>query len=132
MATHPTLSDLYRFGAPAASFGSLSDGDRQDAIAAAYAELEAAATAQGKTPLGDPLPDDVRQKICHVAAYELMSRVGFNPTAGADANYLVRANTARAYFRDIARGIVRPAFIFDAPRESRAQPKVVSKPLRGW
>lgn len=132
MATLPTVSDLYVHGAPASAFGSLTDGDKVSAIRAAYAELEAAATAQGKTPLGDPLPDDVAQKILHIAAYELMGRAGFNPTAGADANYLLRANAARAYFRDIARGIVRPAFVFATARTERAQPQARSKPLRGW
>lgn len=132
MATPPTLSDLYTHGAPSASFGSLTDPQRVAAVGAAYGELEAAATSQGKTPLLDPLPEDIKQKICHVAAYELMSRVGFNPTAGADANYLLRANIARAYFRDIARGIVRPAFVFTETRASRAQPQARSKPLRGW
>lgn len=132
MATLPTVSDLYIYGAPSGAFGSLTDGDKVKAIAAAYAELEAAATAQGKTPLVDPLPADVSQKIIHVATYELMSRVGFNPTAGADANYLLRANIARAYFRDIAKGIVRPAFVFAEARSTRAQPQARSKPLRGW
>lgn len=132
MATIPTLADLYTYGAPSAAFGSLTDGDRTKAIQSAYDELEAAAASQGKLPLGDPLPGDIVQKICHVAAYELIARVGFNPAAGSDQNYLIRCNTARAYFRDIAKSVVHPRLVFATAPNDRAQPQVRSKPLRGW
>ena len=132
MATPPAVSDLTIYGAPSSAFGSLSDGDKIAAIAAALAELEAAAAAQGEVPLEDPLPADCSQKIIHIATYELMCRVGFNPAAGSDQNYLLRANIARAYFRDIARSIVHPAFVFATTRSAKAQPQVRSKPLRGW
>ncbi len=126
-----SVGDLYVYGAPSSAFGSLTDADKLDALAAASGELEAAAATQGKMPLL-AIPDDCRQKIVHIATYELMCRVGFNPAAGSDQNYLLRANIARSYFRDSAKGIVHPGFTFSASRESRAQPQVNSKPLRGW
>lgn len=131
MPTVPSLSDLYTHGAPSESFGSLTNGDRSAALASAYAELEAAASSQGTVPLVS-ISADLTAKVCQIAAYELLCRVGFNPNAGADRNYLDRALAARGYFRDIAKGIVRPLVTFSTARTSRAQPQVRSKPIRGW
>lgn len=132
MATLPSLTDLYKHGAPSSSFGSLTDPERVAGIEAAYGELESAAASQGKMPLLDPLPADIVQKVCAIAAYELMSRAGFNPTQGADVNFTLRCQAARLYFRDIAKGIVNPPFVYSTARVDRAQPQVRSKPLRGW
>lgn len=132
MTTLVAVSDLYVYGAPASAFGSLSDGDKMKALDAAVAELEAAAAAQGKMPLLSPLPDDCKLKVIHVATYELMCRVGFNPGAGSDQNYYLRAVSARDYFKQISKSQVHPAFTFSAARNDRAQPQVRSKPIRGW
>ncbi len=132
---YASLAQLITYGAPSAAFGSLSDADRTAALVSASAELDAAISSQGTVPLVSPIPDDLVQRVCHIATYELMVRVGFNPGLGTDQNYFLRANGpngARAYFRDIARGIVRPLVTFSSDRATRAQPKVRSKPLRGW
>ncbi len=134
MSQYASVSDLHVHGAPSAAFGSLTSGDKDDALQSASAELDAAIASQGTIPLV-AISADLVSKICHIATYELMCRVGFNPGAGADQNYFLRANGpngAREYFKRIARGEVHPAVTFTAARSSYAQPRVRSTPRRGW
>lgn len=134
MSQYATVDDLHVHGAPAAAFGSLTTGDKNAALASASAELDAAIASQGATPLL-AVSDDLVMRICHIATYELMCRVGFNPGAGADQNYFLRANGpngARDYFKRISRGEVTPSVTFSAARTAYAQPRVRSKPARGW
>ncbi len=132
MSAYAFVSDLYVHGAPASAFGSLTDGDKLEAIESASAELDAAISSQGEVPLTGTIPKDLVQRVCHIATYELMCRVGFNPSAGADQNYLIRSQSARTYLRDIARGVVHPRVTFSTVRSVKAQPQVKSKTLRGW
>lgn len=129
---YATLADLYIHGAPSASFGSLTSGDREAALQAASEELDAAIASQGTVPLTGTIPSDLIQKVCQIAAYELLCRVGFNPNAGSDRNYLDRAVMARDYFKRVSRGEVHPKVTFTEARSGKAQPKVRSKSLRGW
>lgn len=131
MSAYALVSDLYVHGAPASAFGSLTDADKLKAIEAASGDLDAVISSQGTLPL-TAWPLDVTQKIAHLATYSLLCNVGFNPNAGSDVNHRLRNDDARAWLRDIGRGIVRPRVTFTETRATKAQPSVRSKPLRNW
>lgn len=130
-SAYALVSDLYVHGAPASAFDPLTDADKEAAIKAASGDLDAVISSQGTVPLLT-WGLDITKKICHLATYDLLCRVGFNPNLGSDVNYRLRNDDARTWLRDIGRGTVRPIVTFSSPRESRAQPTVRSKPRRGW
>jgi hypothetical protein len=131
MSAYAIVSDLYVHGAPASAFGSLTDADKLASIVGASGDLDAVISSQGDVPLV-AWGEDVRKKIVHLATYDLLCRVGFNPNAGADVNYRLRADDARAWLRDIGKGVVRPRVTFATARATKAQPTIRSKPQRGW
>ena len=125
------LADLYTHGAPSAAFGALTDSQRLAGLEAASAELNGVLRARGPLPL-TAWGTDVTQKICHVAAYELIARVGFNPAAGSDQNLLLRAQVARDWMKGIARGEVHPDVTYAVTPNVKAHPRVRSRANRGW
>ena len=131
MSRYALVADLYVHGAPASAFGSLTDAQRQQALDDASDDFDAVISSQGTLPL-TAWPGTVTQKLCHVATYQLLCVVGFNPNVGADMNYRLRHDDARSWMRDVARGIIRPLVTFSTPRATTAQPRVASKPLRRW
>ena len=131
MSAYATVSDLYTKGAPASAFGSLTEAELLGFITEASGDFDAVISSQGTLPL-TAWPSDVTAKICHLATYAALCRVGFNPNAGADVNYRLRHDDARAWLRDVGRGIVRPLVTFSAPARANAQARVSSKPTRGW
>lgn len=131
MSRYADESDLCVHGAPASAFGTLDSATKLKALEGASADLDAVISSQGAVPL-TVWGEDVRKKIVHLATYDLLCRVGFNPNAGADVNYRLRSDDARAWLRDIGKGIVRPIVTFATPRADGAQPSVRSKPLRNW
>lgn len=128
---YATLADLYAYGAPPSAFGSLTDAQRLTYVAAASREIDGYASRQGLVPLAS-YGTDVAQKCAAIAAYEALSRVGFNPTAGADVNYRLRAEDARAWLVRWGRGEVTPAVAYASAPGVLSQPHVTSRPLRGW
>lgn len=131
MSRYAELVDLYVHGAPASAFGSLTDADRLKGLEAASAEIDDHLRARGPLPLSS-WGDSIKQRCCHIAAYELLVRVGFNPNAGADKNYLDRAIMARDWLKRVSRGEVTPECTFATPAPAYSQPTINSKPIRGW
>lgn len=131
MSRYGELADLYTHGAPSSSFGSLTDQQRLEGLEAASSEIDDHLRARGKLPLVS-WGDSIKQRCCHIAAYELMCRVGFNPAAGSDKNILDRAIFARDWLRRVSKGEVTPECVFATTPNAHAQPRVRSKPTRGW
>lgn len=127
----PSLDDLYQYGAPTAVFGSLTDPQRTAGIQSAFDTFLGYVRARGQ---GDLIAYDTscKSKICHVAAYELLSVRGFNPNAGADRNYIDRNNAALMWFQDIGRSKTTPGLVFDVDKSIGSMPQVTSRKPLGW
>jgi phage gp36-like protein len=52
--------------------------------------------------------EDMRQKECWIAAYGMMSVVGFDPGSDPDTVVLDRYKLAMQWLRDVAKGAVQP------------------------
>jgi phage gp36-like protein len=128
---YATLADLYAFGAPSSAFGSLTDAQRDAGLLAASVEADGYLRARGTLPLTS-YGSDLKEKVCHIATYSLLCRVGFNPDAGSDRNYLMRKESAITWLRMIAKGEVTPEVTFSTAYATGSQPQVRSKTLRGF
>lgn len=135
MSRYGELADLYTYGAPSSAFGTLTDAEREAGIEAASAEADSALRARGPLPL-TRWGNDLKLKVIVIAAYELMCRAGFNPNAGSDVNYRLRAEDARAWLKAVARGEMHPDVDFSPAKTETstayAQPRVRSNTNRGW
>lgn len=127
-----TLSDLYAYGAPASALSALTSGQQQSSLDASIELALGYFASRGNLPLV-AWGLDLTQKVCHIAAYDMLSRIGFNPSDGADQNYKLRYDDALAWLLRISRGeVTPPTIIFSTPASVGSFPKVKSKPLRGW
>jgi hypothetical protein len=105
MAWPPVLADLYR-AAPESYFDGVSDGDQEEAIAAAYGEL---ATALSPRCGGDPAEWTwthtagqavATRDVATVAAYNLTLSHGLTlPGEGADPVFVRRGEAVMAKWR---------------------------------
>jgi phage gp36-like protein len=129
---YATIANLSTFGANAATFGSLTDPDKQAALDAASAEADGYLRSRyPRTTL--PLVtygDDLRQAVVKIAVFELVAKRGFNQNAGADQVIVKRADDARAWLKALARGEVSLVVAPDPP--GGEQPMVISNTPRGW
>jgi phage gp36-like protein len=127
-----SLTDLYAYGARSDAFGSLTDAQRLAALTSASEKFLGFAASRGDLPL-IAWGTDVTESVCHVAAYQLMADLGFNPNDGADKNFVDRYNAAILWWRTVARGeSTPPGLIFSTPAVVGSFPKVKSKLQRGW
>jgi phage gp36-like protein len=132
MAAYATIDQLHTFGAPASTFGSLTDQQKTDALEAASREADGSLRARGTLPL-TAWEDDLTSKVCAIATMELLVIRGFNPNAGADALLVKRSDDAKAWLRGVAKGEIHPDVTYSAsPSTSYARPRVVSSDRRGW
>ncbi len=127
-----TLANLYAYGAPSSAFGSLSDPQRQAGLDGAAQVFLGFAASRGNLPLVG-WGSDVIQSICHVATYDLLARVGFNPNDGADVNYVTRKDDAIKWWSRFSKGeVTPPSILFSTAKSIGSFPKVTSRPIRGW
>src|SRR5258707_2745539 len=144
MTQYATISQLYQYGLPQTAVAGIVDDTTLNA------ELEAASEiaddyirGRGQLPLLTPIPTSFIQRVCHVAAYNIMRSRGFSPTAGSDAT-IERAyyeavgfpdRPGSGWFPAVQKQAIHPAFIFSAPNtvaNGDRFPSVNSQPMRGW
>lgn len=126
-----TLADLYVHGAPTRCFGALTDEQRTAGIGAASAEAYGYFRSRGQGTLVS-WDTTVTKMVCQIAAYDLMCTVGFNPSQGADQNYVMRATNARLWLRQVGKGEVTPDLVFAVDKALASMPQVISRPPIGW
>ncbi len=130
MSGYAEPEDLPRFGIKAAALVPIKREDQQKSLDAA----SALADSYFRQRYGQGLPfrrwgDDVRSTVCQLAAYDLLITRGFNPAAGADMHIAERAETARAWLRDVARQMATPDVEIAAAggRPSYDAPRIISR-----
>lgn len=128
--SYANFGDLYTHGRPAAGLEGVSTTERANALGAASMK------ADGKLRLRYDLPlvvwDDAREPVAKIAAYDLLSHVGFNPD-GNDKNIRDRHNDAWKWLGDVADGTIDPAGIVDSTPEIDGPLSVmVTHASRGW
>lgn len=83
-------------------------------------------------PFQNPSRELVR-RTCHVAAYDLLSGIGFNPEQGQHTLVMKNYDDALAWARDVGRGNAMPVDRLDAtPDVDEGAPVCESDEPRGW
>lgn len=131
MSQYATIAELYTYGAPSVAFGSLSSDVLTNALTAASSIADGYMRSRYAMPL-TTWGSDLRQAVCKIAAYEVLSVRGYNPAAGADVNLLNRHLEAMAWLRAVSRGEVHLDVTPALATPSQGSAVVVSGTRRGW
>lgn len=134
MSQYATIAELYLYGAPSTVFGGLASTVLDDALQAASGRVDSALRthrANSQLPM-TAWGADVRQAVCKIAAYEVLSVRGFNPAAGSDANIRMRYDDAERWIRGIARGEIHLDVTPALTSASQGSAQVLSNTRRGF
>lgn len=128
-------ADLALLGVGARSLVAFSDEEIAEALAAASRFVDGYFRSRFKLPLLS-WGRDLARVACTIAAYDLMVARGYNPDAGADANFRLRYEDAQAWLKDVANGRVTPSVTDSSPGSSvgapAGVPTVYTSSQRGW
>lgn len=132
MSCYATSAQFDRWGIrPSALPASITDADKVAAVEAASSVADGY-LGRFRLPLSS-WGDDLRQRVCEVAAYKLLSsQVGFNPELGHNQTVLVNHDAAVRWFEQVSFGHVTPAGIVDTAPAVVSTSRATSNPKRGW
>ena len=132
-SAYATAADFDRFGIRAAALpASITDVDKLAAVTAASGRADSYLGAKFRLPIS-AWGDDLRQTVCAIAAFELVSsQVGFNPDAGHNMVLVTRKEDAIRWLEQVARGHATPAGVTDAAPAAASVSRVTSNTRRGW
>lgn len=116
MSRYATIPDLYSLGAPETALSELTDDVKESALGAACDVVDSYFANRFTLPLVT-WGGDVKRAVCIIAAYDLLSGRGWNPTnTGGDSDQLsTRYDKVLEWLRDVARGLVTPVVTDSAP-----------------
>ncbi len=134
MTAYATLTDLYQYGLPQNSFGSISTSQQQAALDSRNAWADGYLRGRYQLPLlGWDI--DLRMHVAQITAWDLLNLRGYAARAGADVEVETRAMKAIEWFEGVERGRVHPNVTPSAaptPGTAYAQPQAITKQMRGW
>lgn len=125
---YATLTDLYRYGAPATAFGDLADSDLQAGLDEASTKVDEFLAARYPLPLIS-WPVSITEYTCRIAAYNLISVRGFNPALGNEGDQQLekRYTHAIAQLTLIQKQQLHPAVVAQPSQApTYAQPTVIT------
>lgn len=137
MTSYASRADVALLGLPQHVLDALASDEVgaaavvDQALAAASSLADSYLRSRYRLPLVS-WGDDLRERVCHLAAYQLLSVRGFNPELGADQNIRLRYEDAITWLKAIAAGLVHPDVQDSAPTPLGVAPAIVSAPPRGW
>lgn len=142
MSSYATTTDLAKY-CTSKVFAAVTTQQQQAALDAASAVADGYLAAQFTLPITGTLTQDLVRQVCNIAAYDLITQRGYNPEAGADANWRLRYEDAIRWLEQVAAGKVSPALADSStgPDSMVAQsglddfggPTVITPPhQRGW
>ncbi len=123
---YATRSDLETFGVSAESWDETKE-DAEAYLDAASDLADSYLRLHYQIPFPPPVPTMLKQAVCKIAAYEILSHRGYNPEGDA-GQLLTRYKQAIDWLKDVGSG--RAVIGIDEPGEGHGGPFVVS-PSRG-
>lgn len=127
---YATLTDLSNCGLPAAALASLSNTVKQAALDDYSAEADTYLGDKYQLPLGTPYDRTLVRAVCHLAAWDLLTIRGYNPSDPTDAVVAGRAQLAREWLVRVSNGQARLNVVQSAPES--LQPDVYTNEPRGF
>jgi len=125
--SYATPEDLTQHGLPAAVLERFPWEQQQAALEAASATVEGYLRCKYQVPLVQ-WGLDIRRVVCVLAAYDLMTTLGYNPE-GSDTHLRLRTEDALRWLKQVSEGVV--TLQVDS-HTARPVPRVQSGRLRGW
>lgn len=122
------LGDIGRLQWPTAAFVNTSDEKKEAALATAELEATNQLTASKYVPPFTSWDDSLRQDVANIAAWNLLSAVGFNPESGPDS-------VVRTRFEDSKKNLKNAHYVNlvdSTPDEDEGGGYVVSSAARNW
>lgn len=131
MSARATLADLAALNLPPAATEGMTSGDLQQHLDAASATVDGYLRGRHVLPLSSPPPAEIVAVECNIAAYTIVSRRGFDPANGTDANLRMRYQDALDWCRNVAAGRICLSSAADAtPALHDGRPLVRSRTCR--
>ena len=130
MAAYATGSDLGQLSViPSDVLAQITTGTQDAALDAASRDADGYLASRYKLPL-TAWGTDLRQRVCDIAAYRLMGRLGYDPN-GADSDIRDRYDDALSWLERVGRGVITPDVVTTAPATT-VRARVLSADPRGW
>lgn len=135
MSVYATAADLTRLAIPAEALEGITVEDQDAALSAASSVADGYLASRYTLPLTS-WGDDLRRAVCLIAAYDLMTRRGYNPEGG-DEQLRLRYEDAIRWLERVADGKVTPPAEDSSTAGTSASaglgsPEVRSGTKRGW
>ena len=127
---YATLTDLASAGLPAAALASISSGDKQAALDDMSAWCDSYLGDKYQLPLLAPYDRSLVRAVCWLAAWDLLTLRGYNPSDPTDAMVERRKDMAIDYLTRVANGQARLNVNQTSPES--LQPDVSSECDRGY
>jgi len=100
---YATTTDLARFGLPSGALAGVSTATQEAALDAASAFADSYLRSRYTVPLTS-YGVDLTKQVCALAAEDLLTTRGFDPSRANGDAITLRADNARAWFRDVSAG----------------------------
>ncbi len=133
---YATIADIDAIGLLAKAFASVSDADKNAALATESARVAAYGRSQWQLPLV-AVDAMVVGWVVDLACYRLMGHRGYNPSGGQDVNIRLRYEDTIGELKLFALGKITPGVTDSASGSSAGVtaavgPAVYTTPLRGY
>lgn len=139
---YSTTTDLVAVGLPATALGSLTPTQQQDALDGAAGIVDSHLRGRYTLPLVAPIPPEITEVTCVIAAWRLMQVRGFNPASPDYVAFRDRYLDAMTWLGKVQRQAAHPA-VNESSGGNTQQPTVISSSVaflntgsslsnRGW
>lgn len=126
---YASRADLHALGLPEAVLASIPDVEQEAALEAASALADSYLRARYDLPLAS-WGRGLTRAVALIAAYDLMSRRGYDPTRPGQENVRMRYEDAIRWLEGVAAGKVDPGVEDATPEVSSTAVQVVTRERR--
>lgn len=131
MPAYATTTDLTRLGLPSDALVDVTSEAQEAALAAASALADSYLRSRYRLPL-TAWSDELTRVVCVIAAWDLLTTRGFDPSGSADEAIRQRYEDAIGWLKDVSRSVVTPDVTDSSVAQRSAAPAVYSRTARGW
>ncbi len=126
---YASRADLHALGLPEAALASIPDVEQEAALEAASALADSYLRVRYDLPLTS-WGRELSRAVALIAAYDLMSRRGYDPTRPGQENLRMRYEDAIRWLEGVAAGRVDPGVVDAAPEVSSSAIQAVTRERR--
>lgn len=128
-------TDLARLGLRSGALTGVSTGDQDAALEAASDTVDGYLRSRYTLPLS-AWGDDLRRAVCTIAAWDILTTRGFDPSKGGDEAIRLRYEDAIKWCEAVSAGRVKVTGGITTPTATRSakasSPATTSSRIRGW